>query len=191
MPWSREQTSVSPNARCLAIAALALASILLSACGLTGHGEQLAAATLGDAAVTEPRHALPIPRPRPPELASVRSTRRAVSDRPATRESVAPDSDETDAETEPQLPAQVVGLTPADLAAAFGPPDREEDEAPSRVWHYARAGCSVSVFFFLDLATETFRALHVDVSNGEEATPDGDRDTAVTCLVRPSGEGVV
>lgn len=66
-------------------------------------------------------------------------------------------------------PAKLVGLTQDQTRELIGPPTAVRDEPPAVVWTYGSAGCGLDVFFYLDLGSQTFKALTYEV------TPKGPR----------------
>ena len=84
--------------------------------------------------------------------------------------------------SEPIDPARLVGLTQDQTRALIGPPTSVRSEPPAVVWTYGSAGCGLDIFFYLDLASQTFKALTY------EMTPKGPRalqGSACVASLRP------
>ena len=60
-------------------------------------------------------------------------------------------------------PKRLVGLTREQVTALIGPPKSVSDSAPATVWGYQTDGCTLEVMFYMDLGTQTFRALAYEV----------------------------
>ena len=102
----------------------------------------------------------PLPKPRP-RLAA-RSRTQPPAQGPQPQPEAAPSSD----------PNQVVGMTEAEATSLIGPPHRSAVEPPARVWVYDSEGCTLRVFFYLDLGREAFRALTWSIANPAGEGPD-------------------
>ncbi len=63
----------------------------------------------------------------------------------------------------PVPPEQVIGLTQTEMVELLGPPAEQEDRAPAKVWHYAGRSCSVSVIFYPEVESLTWRALNLEI----------------------------
>lgn len=59
-------------------------------------------------------------------------------------------------------PVVVAGLSPDETRALLGPPVRETDTAPTRIWRYEAEGCAVDVFFVFEVSRNAFKALHAE-----------------------------
>ncbi|NIR59334.1 MAG: hypothetical protein GWO02_07340, partial [Gammaproteobacteria bacterium] len=66
-------------------------------------------------------------------------------------------------------PDQLIGLSQAETEALLGVPKWKEEAAPAEVWHYASGNCTLKVFFYLDLASSTYRALVYEVKDHDES----------------------
>lgn len=58
---------------------------------------------------------------------------------------------------------QLVGLDQPHVAALLGEPETRADAPPASIWRYAGATCDVDIYFYLDLQSQTMRALHYEV----------------------------
>jgi len=67
-------------------------------------------------------------------------------------------------------PERLVGKTEDDIRRLIGEPVNVREEPPAVVWSYSSAGCGLSVFFYMDLASQTFRALTYEL---KPKPPDG------------------
>jgi hypothetical protein len=56
-------------------------------------------------------------------------------------------------------PQHLVGLSEDDIRRVIGVPAGVREQSPAVVWSYASAACALDVFFYLDLASQTFRAV--------------------------------
>jgi hypothetical protein len=56
-------------------------------------------------------------------------------------------------------PERLVGLSEEDIKRLIGDPGGVREEPPAVVWSYSSARCGLNVFFYMDMATQTFRAL--------------------------------
>lgn len=79
---------------------------------------------------------------------------------------------------------ELTGFTEAQTAALFGPPVRHEEKPPARLWRYRGLHCQVTVIFYPDLNSLTYRVLNLEVAGndggdaaclGELASPRGPR----------------
>lgn len=73
--------------------------------------------------------------------------------------------------------ASLTGLGGDQVVALLGQPDTKSENPPARIWHYQAAGCSLDLFFYLDVANNRFQVLQV--RSGE--TPES-ADAAEQCL---------
>ncbi|HLI12294.1 MAG TPA: hypothetical protein VKY65_11905 [Alphaproteobacteria bacterium] len=64
---------------------------------------------------------------------------------------------------QPIDPAKLVGLSEDEMRQLIGSPLTVRDEPPAVVWGYGSSGCGLEVFFYMDLASQTFRALTYDL----------------------------
>ncbi len=64
---------------------------------------------------------------------------------------------------QPVDPNKLVGLSQEEVRRLIGPPSSTREEPPAVVWSYGSPGCGLDVSFYLDLATQTFRALAYDL----------------------------
>lgn len=61
-------------------------------------------------------------------------------------------------------PTKLVGLTQDQTRDLIGSPTTVRDEPPAVVWSYGSDGCGLDVFFYLDLASKTFKALTYEMT---------------------------
>jgi hypothetical protein len=79
----------------------------------------------------------------------------------------------------------VVGLSQAEAEAVLGPPAREMDQPPAKVWQYRSGDCGLNVYFYLDVARNAFYALHYDAGAPPTSPiPAAAGDAADRCLRR-------
>lgn len=65
-------------------------------------------------------------------------------------------------------PKSLIGLQPSAVERLLGSPSKVSNSTPSLVWTYAGQGCSFRVVFYPDIKTESFHALKISASNGED-----------------------
>ncbi len=80
-------------------------------------------------------------------------------------------------------PINVVGLSEDETINLLGEPDWRAWRPPSRVLRYASSGCSVDIYFYLDVAKDTFQALQL---KAPESTTD--ESSLQTCLGKVRNE---
>jgi hypothetical protein len=73
----------------------------------------------------------------------------------------------------------LVGLTETELSDVLGKPEAVSERPPAKIWSYRVDSCALDVFFYLDLDTESFRALTYDV----RTTTRGGREDAIELCV--------
>lgn len=132
------------------------------------------------APVGQPAAATPIPTPRPAPVAA--PAQPAISPEVAAIPPipVLPPRDRPD----PTLtPERLVGLTEEDLKQLIGAPAAVREEPPAVLWSYSSAGCALNVFFYMDLASRTFRALTYELKPKE---PKGLAGGACLASLRPA-----
>lgn len=76
-------------------------------------------------------------------------------------------------------PKRLVGLTRDQVAALIGKPNAITDTPPATVWQYRIDMCTLDVMFYMDLGTQTFRALAYEVH-----VNDPSRQAEPECLGR-------
>lgn len=72
-------------------------------------------------------------------------------------------------------PEALVGLDQRQTTRLLGAPAATEEEAPAKVWRYARGGCTLKVFFFMDMTSQDFRALSYDMTSSHNVPDDDQR----------------
>ncbi len=71
-------------------------------------------------------------------------------------------------------PDALVGLDQVQTIHLLGSPVAREEAPPAKVWRYAKGGCTLKVFFFMDMtASQDFRALSYDMKSSNNV-PDAD-----------------
>lgn len=149
------------------MACVLVAAAALSGCAMLGEeprvepaGEPVAVAPDPEPVPSVSDRIPPVPKPRP------RLAARPRGDAPPPPQPVAP-------QPAPSAdPNQVVGMTEAEATGLIGPPHRSDVEPPARVWVYDGEGCTLRVFFYLDLGREAFRALTWSIAHPEGDGPD-------------------
>lgn len=69
-------------------------------------------------------------------------------------------------------PKSLVGKNQSDVRDLLGPPTTTQNAAPATIWRYTAQNCSLDVFFYMDLGTNTLRALTYDSKLTETVTND-------------------
>jgi len=72
----------------------------------------------------------------------------------------------------PSGPDQLIGRDRTKVASLIGWPREEREAPPAKIWEYAGADCTFTVYFYLNLESETFRALRYDSSNRGDTAVD-------------------
>jgi hypothetical protein len=74
------------------------------------------------------------------------------------------------AESAPPAPAtldKLTGLDQSQVAEILGEPETRAEAPPATIWRYGGTSCDLDVYFYLDLQSQTMRALHYEVRNHE------------------------
>ena len=93
---------------------------------------------------------------------------------PATPES----PKEAPVKTAGLVPQKLIGLDQRQVQDLLGVANRTREVSPAVVWEYRTKGCGLDVFFYLDLASQRFRALAYDIKR----TDGSDDRTLAFCL---------
>lgn len=64
-------------------------------------------------------------------------------------------------------PEKLIGLDQDSTEALLGPPNLQQAEPPAQVWYYTATDCTLRVFFYLELETTTYRALHYEMTRND------------------------
>lgn len=87
-------------------------------------------------------------------------------------------------------PEALVGLSEGEMAKLLGTPVSREEASPGRVWRYAKGGCRLDVFFFMDMTqSQDFRALSYDMKSNPNG-PDSDRQCFAQLLAQSTAVGL-
>lgn len=70
--------------------------------------------------------------------------------------------------------AELIGLDQPGIESVLGAPSLRQDAAPAKIWWYGAGECMLSVFFYLDLKDQRFRAVSYEFT-GEDGGTDGER----------------
>ena len=82
------------------------------------------------------------------------------------------------ANTAQLVPQKLIGLDQQEVKELLGTATRTREVAPAVVWEYRQKACALDIFFYLDLASQRFRALAYDMKSA-----DGNEDrTLALCL---------
>jgi hypothetical protein len=76
-------------------------------------------------------------------------------------------------------PKSLVGKNQGDVRDILGPPTMTQNAAPATIWRYSTQTCSFDVFFYMDLGTNTLRALTYDAKPTDAGSND---EIASQCL---------
>lgn len=107
--------------------------------------------------------------PRPPRPRPTTASQGAQPAPPATApETAAVQTPET--VEPPAAPMKLTGLTQRETLALLGRPVSETDQPPAKVWRYRGTGCTLDLFFYLDLQRNEFFALHQAIDGARDAT---------------------
>ena len=68
-------------------------------------------------------------------------------------------------------PNRLIGLNYDEATSVAGKPADTRDEPPASVWRYRVEECFVDVYFYMDMGTQTFRALAYEVKPSK-ASPE-------------------
>jgi len=60
-------------------------------------------------------------------------------------------------------PDKLLGMSTGAVTAELGAPAAQRDEPPAHVWRYTTDFCSLDVFFFLDMTSDSRRVLAYDI----------------------------
>jgi len=72
-------------------------------------------------------------------------------------------------EPQPIDPQELLGLTEAGMRTLLGEPAEVRPEPPALIWSYASPACAVDLYFYLELASATYKTVTFEV------TPKGPR----------------
>jgi hypothetical protein len=89
-----------------------------------------------------------------------------------------------DRAVQPIEPERLVGLSQDETRHLIGNPSAMRDEPPAVIWTYGSTGCGLEIFFYLDLVSQTFKALTYDL---KPKGPKGLQGGACVASMRQSG----
>ncbi|MEQ8967695.1 MAG: hypothetical protein RID91_17910 [Azospirillaceae bacterium] len=69
----------------------------------------------------------------------------------------------------------IVGYPEEELRRLFGDPAMVEDRPPAFTWQYASETCTLDLYFFMEVSTNTFRVLAYDLKSRIADAPNLDR----------------
>jgi hypothetical protein len=138
-----------------------LAVALVAGCQVDKPAPPVAPAPAETAAAPEPP---PAPPP-PPETVPL------PAQKPAQVATTAPAPAPAPAGPDPK---QLVGLDFTRTRNLLGPPTKQEEKPPAKVWVYSGTECDLTIFFYADINTREYRALTYEFRNHEatEGTDD-------------------
>ncbi|MDR3517817.1 MAG: hypothetical protein P4M00_18600 [Azospirillaceae bacterium] len=83
----------------------------------------------------------------------------------------------------PVDPASLVGLDERAATGLLGPPEQVQDQPPVRYWRYASQDCNLTLTFFMEVASQDYRALSYQLSSRTH-DPDSDQRCFAELLAR-------
>lgn len=113
--------------------------------------------------------------PRPTLLAAAEITTAARSDPAATIEN------DTDKEVGKIVAKTIIGESENGVKALFGAPHDVVPKFPGHIWKYATDVCDMDIFFYLDIASDTYRVLTLDI------TPETETENCYGSLANAKG----
>lgn len=173
--------------RVLALA-LAVVPLLASCLGVTvPPNAAMPEARLTAAASRTTATPLPKVKPAPPMVASPLPMQTASL--PDVAPPTAPAAPPAPISAPLATPDTLVGLNEAQTAKLLGSPAAREEASPGRIWRYAKGGCRLDVFFFMDMTlSQDFRALSYDMKSNPNV-PDSDRQCFAQLLAQSGSPG--
>jgi hypothetical protein len=69
----------------------------------------------------------------------------------------------------------LIGLDQPHVAVVLGPPASRADAPPATIWRYGAQGCELDLYFYLDLQSQTMRALHYEARSHESSERSAQR----------------
>jgi len=80
-------------------------------------------------------------------------------------------------------PERLIGLSEEDVQRLIGAPAGVREEPPAVVWSYSSTRCGLTLFFYMDMASRTFRALTYEL---KPSGSDGLGGSACLASLRPA-----
>jgi len=80
----------------------------------------------------------------------------------------------------------LIGIEPVDAMGLLGVPEQIREDPPAQVWAYQRGGCSLEIYFYLDLESDNLRSLTYELDAGEPS--EAARQACLTRLLTPEGD---
>ena len=80
----------------------------------------------------------------------------------------------------------LIGIEEEDAMGLFGIPEQIREDPPAKVWSYDRDGCSLEIYFYLDLESNNLRSLTYELEAGEPS--EAARQACLTRLLTPEGD---
>lgn len=82
-------------------------------------------------------------------------------------------------------PNRLIGLNYDEATSLAGKPADTRDEPPASIWRYKVEECFIDVYFYMDMGTQTFRALAYEVKP-TKATPEIRKSCAEMARATPA-----
>ena len=79
----------------------------------------------------------------------------------------------------------LIGMEPVDAMGLLGVPEQIREDPPAQVWAYRRGGCSLEIYFYLDLESDNLRSLTFELNAGEPS--EAARQACFSRLLTPEG----
>ena len=122
--------------------------------------------------------------PSPPRI----DTKRTASSVRTARDGGAEGAEQATASSAVPPAASIIGKSESDLRAMFGPPTKEENRAPGKIWRYQDGRCSMDVQLYPDVQTRKFGTLAYEVKS-DDNTDEGKRHCLGQLRSRAQGRG--
>ena len=166
----------SGDRRPVRLVAATLAALLLAGCGTVEEdiksifsGEEAAAGT-----ATASAEAQAAPPPAPSVRPRLKPTGPAAAPPPIAHDAPDAPAPPAGAAPSPAAPAQVgsrtstgnpdelIGLEESGVLALLGYPGQLREQPPAKIWTYSADLCQFNIYFYLNLESQTFRALRYE-----------------------------
>ena len=76
-------------------------------------------------------------------------------------------------------PKLLIGKNQNEAEAVLGPPNAVQAAPPATIWQYKADGCTLEVFFYMDMGSNSLRALAYDAKLAE---PPANEETIAQCV---------
>lgn len=76
-------------------------------------------------------------------------------------------------------PKSLIGRSQAETEQILGAPHATRKQSPATIWQYSADGCTLELFFYMDLNSRSFRALAFDA---KLEAPEGGQEAIARCV---------